>query len=417
MYNYRNITEEIFNTAKKLIHTSPFYKNIYSSLDISDFSDLPIINKTDLLDDQKNIPPFGTNLVVNKNEISRIQRTSGTSNRPLMLALTQNDVNIISETGAKAFRTAGMNSNDIVINCMNYCMWMGGAMDHLSIEKTGAGVIPYGVGNTENLIQLMLDLDGCCIHATPSYLYMIEKVAYEKFHISARELHIKKGFFGGESGLQDKEFREHIENTWDMCALDANYGMSEAMSIMGAECIFKNGLHFTASSVLYPELRMLEEETTSYKNIKEGNIGELVVTNLQKESQPLIRYGTGDIIEILSTEKCKCGNDNFRFRVVSRKDNMIVVKGINFYPESIRDLISQHEECTGNYKILIPKSELIDRVNLLVELKTNTKRTDSLKLELTKQIRSKYFVTCHIEFTDYIPSKGNKQNLVEKISM
>lgn len=412
-----NIKHNILKRAKELILISDFYSRIYKNIDLTDFNQIPLITKKDLLLDQELYPPFGSNVIVDRDKINRLHRTSGTSNRPLMLVLTKNDVSTISKTGAKAFKVAGIKPGDIVFNCMNYCMWMGGAMDHLSIEETGATVVPYSVGNTENLVQLMMDLKGTCIHATPSYLSVIERVALEKFHVTAKELNLKKGFFGGESGMQDKVLRSNIEQNWGMMALDANYGMSEAMSIIGAECFCKNGLHFTAEEVLYPELRIEEKNNVSHDYIKQGAIGELVVTNLVKEAQPLLRYATGDIIEIISTQQCDCGESSFRFKVVGRRDDMLVIKGINFYPESVRDIITQYLECTGNYRVIVPTSDLIDKVKLLIEIKSNNMNLDNLKSNIIKRIRSKYFVSCEVEFTETLKSNDNKQKLVERINI
>lgn len=414
-YMETSVEEVILKKVEELLKKSNFYKRIYNGKKFKHFKDIPLINKNDLLLDQKLYPPFGSNLIVPIQKINRLHRTSGTSNTPLILGLTKQDVYTIAKTGAKAFKVAGMEPGDIVFNCMNYCMWMGGGMDHLSIEETGAVAIPYGVGNTENLIQLMLDLKPVCIHATPSYLSIIEKVAKEKFNIGVRELSIKKGFFGGEGGMQDKTLRDNIEKKWNMQAFDANYGMSEAMSIMGAECKYKNGLHFTAQEVLYPELKLEETDICNNNNIQKGVIGELVVTNLEKEAQPLIRYATGDIIEIISTEVCECGEKSFRFKVVGRRDDMIVVKGINFYPESIREIITQFEVCTGNYSVLIPESKLVDRIKLMIEIKTKDIDKENLGKIISKKIRSKYFVTCMIEFVTYLEVEGNKQKIVKKI--
>jgi phenylacetate-CoA ligase len=230
--------------------------------------------------------------------------------------------------GSRAFKTAGMNENDIVINCMNYCMWMGGFMDHQSMEATGAAVVPYGVGKTENLIAMLLDIDAPCIHSTPSYLATIRKVLQEKYGLSPRHLGMKKGFLGGEAGMQDESFRQKIESEWEMKAINANYGLSEVMSIIGSECGRREGLHFTAAPYLYVEI--YEPVSKTVKPIEAGVTGELVLTNLVKEAQPLIRYRTGDIVEIISTDSCSCGNEGFRFLLRGRSDDMLVIKGINF---------------------------------------------------------------------------------------
>lgn len=412
-FNRKEIEKTLLCKAKELTRKSNFYKKMYDELNIEVFKDIPLIRKMDLLQDQIANPPFGSNLMVDITQVSRIHRTSGTSNKPLLLALTKEDESMVAKTGGYAFRVAGMKPGDIVFNCMNYCMWMGGAMDHLSIEEAGAVAIPYSVGHTDNLVQLMLDMQGVCLHATPSYLSHIEKVARETHQIEPRDLKIRKGFFGGESGIQNPAFRKKIEDNWGMEVLDANYGMSEAMSIMGAECAYQQGLHFTAGEVMYPELKLEGTNDVSNENIVSGAIGELVVSNMKKEAQPLIRYATGDIIKIVSTQKCQCGEQSFRFKVIGRSDDMIVMKGINFYPEFVRNIIAKYPECTGNYKIMIPKTELVDRMKVLVEVRDGKRMEELIKL-ISKEIKDKYFVSCNVKVVDRIDNNNNnKQRNIE----
>ncbi len=394
--------------------TNGFYRKKYSGVNIVKYSDIPLIRKQDLLQDQMENPPFGSNINIEREKIVRIHRTSGTSGKPLLLAMTRNDIAAVVNAGARAFGTAGMGPGDIVFNCMNYCMWMGGFTDHMSMEATGAAVVPYGVGRTENLIEILLDMDGPSLHSTPSYLNIISKTLKDKYNKKPLELGLKKGFFGGESGMQDKQFREKIEADWGMRAMNANYGMSEAMSIMGSECAECNGLHFTAEQYLYAELRKLDSECASAEDIKEGAIGELVVTNFEKEAQPLARYCTGDVIEIVSTGDCLCGEKSFRFRVIGRCDDMIVIKGINFYPESIRTIISSHKECSGNYIIQVPGTTIADNIKIIIH-KTDANAGHALCEEIRNEIRSKFFISPIIELVDDIRDIENKQKIVERV--
>lgn len=404
----------LLSRARDLTSTSEFYRLMCEGISLECFQDIPLIRKKDIINDQAKYPPFGSNLVVEMSQVSRMHRTSGTSNKPLLLALTKEDEKMVAKTGGKAFKAAGMRPGDIVFNCMNYCMWMGGAMDHLSIEEAGAIAVPYSVGHTDNLVQFMLDMQGVCLHATPSYLSYIEKIAKEKYGLEPRQLNIKKGFFGGEAGIQDPVFRKKIEDDWGMVVLDANYGMSEAMSIMGAECAEQCGLHFTAGEVIYPELRLQNTDNVSHANITTGAVGELVVSNIYKEAQPLIRYATGDIIKIISTDPCECGEKSFRFEVIGRSDDMIVMKGINFYPEFVRNIIAKYPECSGNYKILVPNTKLIDRMRILVEVKNrNSEKEKDLIQRICKEIRDKYFVSCKVTIVEGLESNGNKQKTLE----
>lgn len=409
-----SIEIELLEKAQKYKESIILYKDLYSMCEMKEFKEIPLLRKKDLIEDQKRFPPFGSGIGEYACRLKRIHRTTGTSDMPLLLALTQNDINNVIATGRKAFENVGVSKGDVVINCMNYCMWMGGFMDHQSLESTEATVIPYGVGNTENLIQLIKTIPNVCIHATPSYLGKIEKVAKEKFGLEPYELKIHKGFFGGEGGLADKSFRDKLEKRWGMEIYDANYGMSEVMSIIASEGQEKEGLHFIASETLYPELYV--DGKASNRNIKVGNVGELVLTHKCKETQPLMRYATGDIIEIINVEEMDVIN-KFTFKVVGRSDDMLVVKGINFYPASIRNIVSEYEELTGNYQIQVLEKGIVDYVKLLVEKNSTNNNVDysELKRKLSIAIRKKYFVSCDVEFVDNLVKEENKLKLVKKV--
>lgn len=396
--------------AIEIWRKSPFYQKLYNINRLNNFTDIPLISKIDLLEDQKQYPPFGLNLTVHREDLQRIHRTSGTTAKPLLLTLTAKDIEIIHEVGAKTFKLAGVEKDDIIINCMNYSMWMGGFTDHISLEKAGGCVIPYGVGNTENLISLLLDLDSPSLHCTPSYLDVIKRVLSEKFSKEPKDLGLRKGFFGGESGLQNKKFKERIEEEWGLKAINANYGMSDVISILGAECYLEDNLHFVAQNYLFAEL--VDANLNSIA-LKKGAIGELVVTTLFKESQPLIRYRTGDVIEITSTEKCKCGEDSFKFKITGRADNMLTIKGINFYPDSLRPIIAKYNQFSINYKIEIEDISPLQTFKLILE-KNGDNHAIQLEM-LTNEIKDIFYVRPIIEVVDRIEMNGNKLKLLNRV--
>lgn len=406
--------KELLELARRYAEKSLFYRKLYDGLTIARFTDLPFTTKRMLLADQLVNPPFGTNVCVERKKIARLHRTSGTTMRPLTLVMTNHDVEQVILAGNRAFRTAGMDENDMVFNCMNYCMWMGGFMDHQSMEATGAAVVPYGVGKTENLIDMLLEIDGPCIHSTPSYLATIRNVLHEKYALTPERLGLKKGFFGGEAGMQDASFRKKIEDEWQMQAINANYGLSEVISILGAECTHQKGLHFTALPFLH--LEIIDPSTGTELPLKAGVCGEMVLTNLVKEAQPLIRYRTGDVIEITSTTNCPCGNEGFRFLISGRSDDMLVIKGINFYPESIRPLLSQYPQCTGIYIVLVPNRQPIDEIAIRVQVLAGEQGNYSLAAEIKKQIRNRLFITPEIILVEHLSSGENKIKLVERWS-
>jgi phenylacetate-CoA ligase len=351
-----------------VLEHSPFYRRLIASrrtrgaLRLADFRNLPFTTREQLQEDQARHPPLGSYLSAPRERIIRIHRTSGSTGRPLLIAASSGDVEDALVCGARCFAAAGVRPGHLIVHCLNYCMWSGGVTDHLALERAGAAVVPFGVGNSSKLIATMLDIKPTGIHCTPSYLGKIEQRLAEEFGMMPKALGLKLGLFGGEPGLQDFYFRGRIEETWGFRAMDANYGMAEVLSMFGAECQVRDGLHFMGRGVLYPELKDLQSDRPL--PWEPGARGELVLTHLRRQCQPLVRYRTSDVLEVVSAEQCGCGLAGPRWRVVGRVDDMVVIRGTNVYVGSIARVINaERQRLTGEYRVLVSRaSPIVDFV-------------------------------------------------------
>lgn len=303
------------------------------------FHTLPLLDKKTIIQDQINNPPYGSILSCDQKEILRVHKTSGTTSAPFLIFLTANDIKDTISTATKTFLAAGLDDNDRIVHCLNFNMWSGGVTDYLSLENTGATCIPFGSGNTAALIDMIKKLKINAISCTPSYMFKI-KDKCEELGLDIKELGLKKGFFGGENLLQISDIRKKIENQFNINAIDANYGLSEVLSIIGGENLEKNGLIYNAHGMLYAEL--LDENLQSIE-IKKGAVGEFVFSSLRREAQPLFRYRTNDVIEILEAYYDDDDLIRFRFKIKGRSDEMFNVKGVNFFPESLASILNEIE--------------------------------------------------------------------------
>lgn len=384
-----------------VLKQSPFYRKKFrrqTAAGIAEsFSEIPFTEKSEILSDQNLFPPFGSNLCAAPDQIQRVHRTSGTTARPIFIALTRRDVETTVSVGARCFWSSGLRPGDRVIHCLNYCLWMGGYTDHQSLEATGATVVPYGVGNTANLIQTILDMGVDTIHCTPSYLTRIEEVLRTEYNLAPRDLGLKKALFGGESGIQNPNVRNAIEQKWGILAMNANYGLSDVLSMFGAECSFQQGLHFLGQNAVLPEII---DSNGTVLPVRAGVRGELVLTNLRKEALPLIRFRTHDIIEILGT-RCKCHRTGFRFRVLGRSDDMLVVKGINVFPQAIGDIIHDYlETMTGEYQVVTPKTEPLEKIFIRAEIRKgiSKKQAREIQFALGEKLKRRLNIRPGLEF-------------------
>ena len=419
-----NNAKKLKSQLKYVIKNSPFYKKKIVKHDKIlhknfNFEKLPFTTKQELLNDQKQFPPYGSNLCVPFEKIKRVHRTSGTTNDPLIIALTGNDIKKMAASGAVCARTAGLKKTDTVVHCLNYSMWMGGYTDHQILESAGAAVIPFGVGNSKQLIEIILRLGVTTISSTPSYLNKLTHVLKEHFDIKPRQLGLKLGLLGTEGGLQDPEYRKNIEETWGIKAINFNFGLAEVWSIFGSECFqCQKGLNFISEGNLFIEL--IDPSTKKTLEIEENSKGEMVITHLNKEAQPLVRYRTGDIIEIASTKPCSCGIKSFKFNVIGRSDDMITIKGLNVFPEQIRGIINKHlKVLSGEFQIILEKPSPIDNLYIKIERSSSatSPETEMITGKLINEFKNLLFITPTLDFVPHgsLTEEGTKGKYINKI--
>ena len=327
--------------------------------------------------------------------VNRLHRTSGTTGQAMNLALSAGDCEITEIVGARCQSAAGLGPDHTVIHCLNYQMWMGGLTDHMTLERTGATVIPFGVGGTELLIRTIREIGVNAISCTPSYPAVLERVLQERFSgLRPADLGLKLGLFGGEPGLDDPVLRQRIRENWGMEPRNANYGVSDVFCNFAAQCEHDTRLHFLAGDVLYPEL--IDAETQAPLPLTAGQEGELVLTHLARECQPLVRFRSGDIIAVDATNPCKCGRTGMRFRVVGRSDDMVVVRGLNLFPTMVAAVVNEFKELSGDYRIVLGKPPPYDYLPVKVELASGQVAGVEIGPAIEEAIKSKLGATARV---------------------
>ena len=337
---------------------------VNGTLSLDDLRDIEFTDKEELRLSQEASYPFGTYITCDEEKVVRLHRTSGTTGRALTLANSAADVRWIADIGARAFTASGLRPSDRVVHCLNYCMWTGGVTDHMALEGTSATVIPYGVGNTAQLLDAIIELGVTAISCTPSYPALLERHLRER-GMAPRDLGLRLGLFGGEAGLDNMAFREAMEDKWGFGVRNANYGLSEVLSTLGSQCERSIDLHFHGADYLFPEII---DASGQRLPIQEGAVGELVCTHIRKECQPLIRFRTRDVVTITGTGPCDCGRTSWRFRVTGRTDDMFNVRGINVFPSAVRGAIEGKPDIsTGHFRIMLRGTGPYDRIEVRAE--------------------------------------------------
>jgi phenylacetate-CoA ligase len=243
-------------------------------------------------------------------------------------------------------------------NMMTYGMFTGALVTHYGAEKVGCLVIPAGPGNTERQLLLMQDFKTTVIHITPSYALYLAGVLQARGIDPQRDLCLRKAFVGAEP--YSEESRHKIERGLDLEVYDC-YGLSE-MNGPGVafECEQKRGIHIWEDHFLVEIINPQTGEPTA-----NGEPGELVLTTLCREAMPLLRYRTRDITSFLPGT-CPCGRTHRRLdRITGRSDDMLIVRGVNIYPQQIERVLMRQPQVGTNYQIAL---EGLDEMTVKVEL-------------------------------------------------
>lgn len=381
---------------------SALYREVWQGYDVPDTLDdiahLPLVDKETLRASQRAHPPFGGYLASAPADVRRVHRTGGTTGEAMNLALSEADAQDTAEVGARAQRASGLGPGDVVIHCLNYQLWMGGFTDHTTLEATGATVVPFGVGNPGLLVRTIRGLGVTAISCTPSYPAVLEQVLADQ-GIAPRDLGLRLGLFGGEAALDVPGFRARLEATWGFAARNSNYGVTDIMCNFAGQCEEQDALHFMALDVLHPELVDAEGKVLPWQS---GTSGELVLTHVARDCQPLVRFRTGDIVTVESTEPCACGRTAPRLRVTGRADDMVVIRGVNVFPTSVAALITSDPALSGEYRVSLRGAGPYDRLPLEVERARECGESDDvIRARVQARAREDLRVSAEVSVLDF----------------
>jgi phenylacetate-CoA ligase len=303
--------------------------------------------------------PYGF-LSIPKDEVIRLHASSGTTGIPTTIYFNKEDIRRWTDFVARCIYGTGCNHTDVFQNMITYGLFTGGLGFHAGAEKVGMLVIPSGAGNTTRQFKLMQDFGTTVLHATPSFLLHVESKMREE-GVSRESIKLKRAFAGAEPYSEDT--RRRIE---ELLYIDVynSYGLSE-MNGPGVafECQCKNGLHIWEDGYI---AEIVNPDTL--EPVRDGEIGELVITILCREATPILRYRTRDLSAFYS-EPCPCGRTHRRLhRITGRTDDMLIINGVNLFPSQIEEVIMSIREVGNNYLIVIEKEGVLDRLTVKTEV-------------------------------------------------
>jgi phenylacetate-CoA ligase len=339
----------------------PFYRGKFLAAglkpeDIKSPADVRRLPFTTAADLRENYPD-GL-LAVSREEVLRLHTSSGTTGKPKALFFSRRDVETAAELIARALCMTGVTRRDVFQNMMSYGLFTGGLVMHYGAEKVGCMVIPAGPGTSERQLLLMQDFRTTVVHILPSYALYFADFLEKKGVDPRKSLALRKAFVGAEPHTE--ETRRNIEAALGVDVYNS-YGLTE-MNGPGVafECEGKCGMHVWEDNFV---LEIINPATG--EPVADGQPGELVLTSINREAMPLLRYRTRDLTSIIPGP-CACGRTHRRIhRITGRSDDMLIVRGVNIFPQQIERVLMGMPQIGRNYLIQL---EGLDDMTVKVEL-------------------------------------------------
>lgn len=325
-----------------------------------DFLRLPFTVKRELVQDQLATPPFGSNLTYPLERYVRLHQTSGTTGEPIRWLDTEEAWHWWGRCWQFVLRGAGVTTADRVFFAFSFSLFVGFWSGFEGARQLGALAIPGGGQDSPTRLRWMDDLGATVLVCTPSYALHLADIARER-GVDLRRLGVRTTIHAGEPGAGIPTVRRRIEEAWNAKCYD-HAGMTE-VGPHSFECIEQSGLHVN-------ELEFIAEvlDPATGRHVGEGEVGELILTNLGRTGSPIFRYRTGDRVR-WSTAPCACGRTFARLPggMLGRLDDMLIVRGINVFPSALEAVVRQFS-VIDEFQIEAYKRGELDEIRLHLEV-------------------------------------------------
>ncbi|MBQ9475897.1 MAG: phenylacetate--CoA ligase [Bacteroidales bacterium] len=386
--------ERLKATVEHCYNGSAFYRKRLDSIGLKpsdirtldDLKKIPFTTKQDLRDTY----PFGiASLPLSK--CVRLHSSSGTTGNPTVILHSQKDLEEWAKAVARCLWMVGCRPDDVFQNSSGYGMFTGGLGFQYGAERLGMLTVPAAAGNTLRQIKFITDFGTTVLHAIPSYASRLYEVMQEQGVDPRRDTKLRTLVIGAEPHSEDT--RRRIEDMLGVKAYNS-FGMSEMCGPgVAFECPEQNGPHIWED---YYIVEIVDPDTL--EPVPDGEIGELVLTTINREAMPLLRYRTRDLTRILPGE-CPCGRQHKRLdRMKGRSDDMIILKGVNIFPIQIETVLMQFKELSSDYLITLETLTDNDYMSVEVEMGPDINTDDyamlqKLEKEITRRLKDEILVT------------------------
>lgn len=397
-------TTKLQEQLRYVLDRSPFYRRKFKDAgfvparlgSVDDLSHAPFTYKEELRESQVEHPPLGEYAAVDMTAVLRVHSSSGTTGRPSYVGLTRHDRDVWTETVSRVYYCEGLRPSDVLIHGFGLGFFVGGLPLKDAIENIGAAFVPIGAGFSHRLVTSIENLGGTVLTCTPSYAQYLAEYIRERFGMEPSHLGLRRLMLGAEPGGGIPAVRQKLSDDFGAFVTEG-LGNADLIGVFAGSCDEADGMHFLAPD--YMILEVVDPVTGEVLEWEDGVKGELVATHIDRECCPLIRFRTGDRIEV-SMSPCGCGRTGPRWTCVGRTDDMLIVRGVNVWPSAISDVVGGlRPRTTGAVQILLkaPGPKVDPPLKLQAEYGSEATDLDALKTELEGMLRERLIVECDVE--------------------
>jgi phenylacetate-CoA ligase len=373
---------------RRLREASPFYARKFreagigsSFVGLDDLAKVPFTTKQELKQAMDEDPPFGSNVCVSPDQVKRVYQTSGTTGSPSVLALTRGDMETWTVMGTRTYYATGIHEHSSVLTTFGAGPFVAGHT-HFVLLRIGARSVPVAPGDTERVVfGLRAGLADTLLSTASFAQYLANRVDRRLGALS----HVVTG---GEPGGGIPAIRDHIQKALGVTVTEV-MGIGDIAPSLFGECTHQQGMHFCGAGHVWVEL--IDPETREPVAIETGAVGELVYTTLTREAMPVVRFLGGDIARIEGTT-CECERTSFRMRVLGRRDDMFIVRGVNVYPTAVLAVVGDFRpRVTGRARVVRPGAGTTIEPPVPVEVEVPSGHEPDTKLagEIEDSIRAR----------------------------
>ena len=354
--------ERLQNVVAHVVQNNPWQRAQFEKAGVGaqDIRSLDDLTSVPLMDKEtfRDTYPLGLSCMA-KTDIAEMHMSSGSTGTPVVMPYTMGDLHQWGQCMARCLAMAGTRKGDVVQITPSFGLFNGGFGFYHGARELGCFIVPASAGNTPRQIHLARDFGTRVLTGVVSYGIRIMEVMEE---IKQTMPELKIGIFGAEtfSDAMKQKLRTGLGiEVYDI------YGMTETGGVgtLGQDCIAHCGTHVWEDQYI---VEVLDGRT--HKPVADGDIGELTITSLTREALPVIRFRTGDLTRIVSRQKCDCGRTHVRIApITGRVDDMLIVKGVNFFPKQVEQALMEIPGVKANYQIIIEEKAGVKDVTINVE--------------------------------------------------